>query len=176
MKDVEIWKDVPNFEFYQASNLGRIRSLDRFGNVKNGHKAIHRGKVIKPSLLNSGYYVVWLRKNGKTYAKTVHRIIAQTFLSSPKIEKADVNHKDGDKTNNSVDNLEWCSRSENIKHSYKISNINRSKGVNVMCLETGFRYKSVTEASKFSGISKNSISNAINGHTKKAGGLTWVKI
>lgn len=87
MKDIKIWKTIPEFEDYEASDFGRIRSIDRKRPVKNGHTCIHKGKVIKARKQNGGYLVVWLRKNGKTYAKTVHRLIALTFIPQKVIKK-----------------------------------------------------------------------------------------
>lgn len=103
--DKEIWKDMKNFKgFYKISNEGQIK------NKKN--------KILKTSINHNGYIVVYLYKDGKKYAKKVHRLVAETFIT--KIEgKNQVNHIDGNKRNNNVNNLEWCTQSENIKHAYK---------------------------------------------------------
>lgn len=94
----EVWKDIPSLDNYQASSLGNIRYK---GHAKR-----------KLQLNSSGYLYLGVRVNGKFMNLRVHRIVAETFL--PKIDgKEFVNHIDGDKTNNCVDNLEWCTASEN---------------------------------------------------------------
>lgn len=179
MKDIqlineEVWKDIPGFDFYEASSLGRIRSKDHYAFVRNGHKAIHQGKIIKPSVQNNGYLLVWLRQNGKTICKSVHRLVASTFI--PQIAGKDfVNHKDGNKTNNSIDNLEWVSRTENLIHSYRVLH-QRRNDQKVRCLDTGKIYFSAREAERENKLCKGSVCNAVNGHSKTAGGLKWEKI
>lgn len=101
----EIWKDIPNCKGYQASNFGKIRSLNY-----NQQNYI---RILKPVKQATGYHLVNLK--GKVL--TVHRIIATTFLENPNNYKC-VNHKDGNKNNNNVNNLEWCSYSYNLKHAY----------------------------------------------------------
>lgn len=102
----EIWKTIEDYPNYQVSIKGRIR------NKKNG-------LIKKPAIDNStGYLKVNLSSNKKCKTKAVHRLVAETFLG--KKEKMDVNHIDGCKTNNNIKNLEWCTRSENEKHAYKL--------------------------------------------------------
>ena len=105
---IEIWKDYKDYEgLYQASNLGRMRSLDRWVSSKNGSMQFIKGRILKLFNNNQGYLHVVLSKNNKVKAYLVHRIIAETFL--PNTDNLPcVNHKDEDKTNNSVENLEWC--------------------------------------------------------------------
>lgn len=106
----EIWKDIPNYEgIYQASNLGNIRSLDR--KVWNYNK---KGRILKQNKSTSGYLYVTL--NGKKYY--THILIAKTFLNNDK-NLEQVNHKDFNKLNNCVNNLEWISRIGNIRHYRK---------------------------------------------------------
>ena len=109
----EIWRPVVGYEgLYEVSNTGIVRSLDRYDN----RNCFRKGKVI--SLLKKGeygYIQVNLCYNGKLYKKYVHRLVAQAFLPNPD-NLPEVNHKDEDKTNNSVDNLEWCDRSYNLKY------------------------------------------------------------
>lgn len=126
----EIWKDIPEWEgFYQASTFGRVRSVDRVLMTQNSHGFLsprkHKGKIISPNTNNRGYlYLCLCKDNNHHWFAKVHRLIAMTFLPNPN-HLSDVNHKDGDKLNNKVDNLEWCSHSENQKHALRTGlNIN----------------------------------------------------
>lgn len=102
--DNEIWKPVPEYAgYYEVSNLGRIRR-------------IKTGKILKGYL--NEYYRVVLTVDSKGKDYSVHRLVAMTFIPNPE-NKPDVNHIDGNKLNNRVDNLEWTTRSENMKHAYR---------------------------------------------------------
>lgn len=110
-----VWKDVKGYEgLYQVSNSGLIRSVERF-DCKNKRQ---QEVILKHSNNGKGYSNVVLCKNGKPRTFYIHKIVAEAFI--PKIEgKNFINHKDGNKQNNNVNNLEWCTRSENMKHAYK---------------------------------------------------------
>lgn len=111
----EIWKDIDGYGgFYQVSNLGRIKSLAR--NTKNGH--CKKDKILKNSVDKKGYVVAELRKDNKRKSYKVHRLVAETFIYN-QYNKPQINHKDGNKQNNNVENLEWCTNSENQIHAYK---------------------------------------------------------
>lgn len=115
---IEIWKDIQGYEgCYQVSNLGVVRSLDRF--VRNGNgEYFRKGSVLAYSLACGGYPRVSLNKSGKSKDKKIHRLVAEVFIPNDKNLVA-VNHIDGNKLNNRVDNLEWVSYSENMKHSFR---------------------------------------------------------
>ena len=100
----EIWKDIPEYEgLYQISNFGQVKSFR--GSAKFGKP---KELILKPSLINSGYYVVTLYKGKKDKRKyQVHRLVAEAFVANPK-KLPCVNHKDENKTNNNAENLEWC--------------------------------------------------------------------
>lgn len=117
----EIWKDIPGYEGrYQASTFGRIKSLDR--TIKQicrwgcEVEKTHRGKILKidKKINNSGYHFVSLG-DGPTHA--VHSVVMITFVGPRPFEKAHINHKDGDKKNNRIDNLEYVSCKENLRHA-----------------------------------------------------------
>lgn len=115
MNNIEIWKDIPDYEGeYQASNFGRIRSLDR--KVWNYNK---RGRILKQNANDKGYLYVSL--NSKKYY--VHILIARTFIENSN-NYEQVNHKDFNKSNNCVENLEWVSPQQNINHYRKSAYFN----------------------------------------------------
>lgn len=114
----EIWKDITGYEgLYQVSNLGRVRSLTRKVSVigkKNSRVFI--GKIKKDVReKKNGYLVVSLFRNGKSKRFFIHRVVANAFLSNPN-DLPQVNHKDEDKTNNKVSNLEWCDAKYNTNY------------------------------------------------------------
>jgi len=111
---MEIWKTIENFEeFYEVSNLGNIRSKDRITSNKHFIKGIKR----YPRNSN-GYYRITLQKNGKCKNCALHRLVAIAFISNLNNYPI-INHKDGNKLNNSIENLEWCSYKENAMHAHK---------------------------------------------------------
>lgn len=113
----EIWKPAVGYEnFYQVSNKGKIRSLDRSSPTKRGIIKNTKGKVLNLTLKNNGYLSVMLSISGKSKRHYVHRLVAETFILNPE-NKKEVNHINGSKTDNSVINLEWNTRTENIKHA-----------------------------------------------------------
>jgi len=119
----EKWKPVtvePFTEIYEVSNIGRVRSLDKMGNHKvRGHKRIFRGRVLIQGMANNGYMSVDMRSAPYKKRLSVHRLVALAFVDN-KYSKPQINHIDGDKANNHVDNLEWVTPSENQLHSRRI--------------------------------------------------------
>jgi len=117
---MEFWKDIPTYEgYYQASSLGRIRSLSRDTTRSNGRPFKITGRVLKPALNKDGYYKCALCVNKKLKSYRVHRLIAMAFHKSDyRQEGLEVNHIDGDKTNNELTNLELITHSENVQHSF----------------------------------------------------------
>lgn len=138
---MEIWKPIPGYEgFYEASNLGRIKSVDRIIILKdklgNPRPCLFKGKVLKPHYcpkhgngLPRQQVVISIK--GKRCTKEVHALVASTFLPCPN-QTYTVNHKDGDPLNNIVDNLEWISRADNVRHAFKNNLIKTMKPV-AMC-------------------------------------------
>jgi len=115
----EIWKDVSGYEdYYQVSNLGRAKSKDRL--VPNWPKGIRpiKGRILKCAL-NKRYFRVDLKKpDTKRKNALLHRLIAVEFIPNPN-KKPYINHKDGNPSNNNINNLEWCTHKENMIHAYK---------------------------------------------------------
>ena len=123
------WRKVPGFSYYEVSDFGRIKSLAREKRGvnttgKNKEKEIEffyktKGGLLKPIILNTGYEQVTLTKeNHEQTSVSVHRIVAEAFLPNPE-NKPQVNHKNGDKRDNRLENLEWATASENTLHGYR---------------------------------------------------------
>lgn len=119
-----IWKNIAEFEgSYQISNLGEVRSLDRTIYVTRKNKIEKhelKGRILKISTDKYGYKYVMLNKNNKGYLRKIHRLVAINFLEKNNSKNIEVNHIDGNKQNNSIENLEWVTRLENIQHSIAI--------------------------------------------------------
>lgn len=177
----EIWKDIKNYEgYYQVSNLGNVKSLSR----KIGNK-YYKSKMLKKSD-NRGYLQVQLWKHSNMKWSLIHRLVAEAFIPNPE-HKLQVNHIDGNKSNNEVSNLEWVSRSENQLHSYHVLKTKPSmKGrfgkthvravkVNQFDKNGNFikTWDSIIEASKKVGIPACCITNCAKLRRKSAGNFIW---
>jgi hypothetical protein len=125
---MEQWKAIPGFEnIYEVSSFGNVRSVDRINPAGRREKA----QPLTPQVSRrGGYLVINLRKNLKTFSKKVHHLVAFAFLGDPPLPISpghgttdgycEVNHKNGKRQDNRVENLEYCTRLENIRHSYRI--------------------------------------------------------
>ncbi len=115
----EIWKDVKGYEgYYSVSNRGIVKSLDRvIDHHGNGLFTRKRKGIILSQYEHKGYFYLTLSLNGVRKKQLVHRVVASTFIQNPE-NKRTVNHIDGDKSNNNVDNLEWATSAENNQHAY----------------------------------------------------------
>ncbi|HUS94032.1 MAG TPA: NUMOD4 motif-containing HNH endonuclease [Patescibacteria group bacterium] len=131
----EIWKDIPGCEgYYQASNLGRIRAVERMVKTKPKGKWYMRKLpfTIRAQGTNqTGYKMVGLCINGIESQHRVHRLVASAFIPNPE-NKSDINHKNGNKNDNSVENLEWMTRGENHRHAYLTGLKRRPKGKRIL--------------------------------------------
>jgi hypothetical protein len=165
---VEIWKNIKGYEGkYQVSNLGRIKSLYRW----NG-KAFYKREHIMESYINNknGYIYIALMKNNKNKNCRLHRLVAEAFIPNPE-NKPQVNHIDGDKTNNNANNLEWCTQSENELHAYNKGLANSdNKKFKVFQYDMQGNllniYDSLQEASDKTGVHISKISYCINNKYK----------
>jgi len=165
-KELELWKPIKNYEdFYQISSFGRVKSM---------HKKQH--KIINQSL-RSEYMGIQLNKNGKGKTFYIHRLVALSFLSSNDTITKIVNHKDGNKLNNNILNLEWITQKENRKHAainklfipkcIKVSQYTKDKKTLIKT------FNSVKEAMELTGISDSKICMVCKDKIKHAGGYFW---
>lgn len=180
----EIWKDIPGYEgFYQVSSLGRVKGLDTYLINKYGKRYFKRGRILKltrwtykRSCPKHPGFTVMLYKDRRAKRFTVHRLVALAFIPNPE-NKPQINHKDGDRTNNSVDNLEWVTQSENILHSvYVLGNPTHFPKRAVRCIETGQIFPSLMSAARSLGLSDcGTISEVASGkpHCHTAKGYHW---
>ena len=157
------WREVKEYSNYEVNQLGEIR-----------HKK--RQKILKPRDNNGGYQYVNFKINGKNTNFAVHRIVANAFIPNPN-GYTEVNHKDYNKKNNCVDNLEWVSSSQNKQHSYlkQENKKSRGKAVNQYTKEGIFlkTFNSVSDAAKELGCCVAAISNCCLGRTKTSQGFQW---
>ena len=169
---MEIWKDVLGYEgYYQISNLGNIKSVDRYIKSRSGNLFLRKGKPMFPAQNGNGYLHVILNKNNKPKNHRIHRMVALVFLPAQE-HRTDVNHIDGNKLNNRVDNLEWTTHKENCDHSMNVLGNDlsghgvkaTSKTIKLKDKETNeiIECKSYAEAARKLGISHQVISKYLN--------------
>lgn len=173
---MEIWKDIEEYKGkYQASNIGNIKNM-----ITN--------KVLKQYIGSNGYYRIGLYKDKKTKVFEVHRLITKTFIDNVE-NKKEVNHIDGNKLNNNINNLEWVTHKENINHAWKtklfepVREASRRYGKDNPAAKRVVqydlkgniikRYDCIVEAVRETNISKTNIGKCCNYRQKTAGGYIW---
>lgn len=171
---MEVWKDIPGYEgLYQASNQGRIKSLPKRKGKGNGY--IKEEEILKASVEAHGYERVVLGKDGKKKKYQVHRLIAATFIPNEE-NKQQVNHINGNKADNRVENLEWCTDSENMQHAFQNGLINiPTRSVIQLDLQGTLikEWDSITEAEAATGVRRGNIWSCCVGKRKTANGYKW---
>lgn len=174
---METWKDIPRYKgLYQASSEGRIRRIKRII-INHGTLTTKKGAIIGQSNTRKGYKRVDLYLNGKKHQELVHRLIAEAFIPNPDNLNC-VNHKDEVKTNNYVDNLEWCDYRYNNTYGTRIERSVKKQSIKVLqCTLDGnviSEYPSIKEAERKTGISAGHICNVCKGIRPTAGGFIWL--
>lgn len=176
---MRLWRRIKGYSgIYKVSNDGLVKSIDHFVNSKNGFKRIQYGRILKQSKSRKGYMMVSLVNDKKKFHASAHRLVALAFIPNP-LNLPQVNHKDGDKSNNHVDNLEWVTGSENVKHAFKnrlivpnyAENHHMSKLKNFDILAIRDRYKNGENATSiykdYQVVSFTAFQNIISGKTYK---------
>lgn len=177
-KKSKIWKQVPGILGVEVDPHGNVRSLDR--DVPHGnHTQFVKGRILKPHDNGTGYLQVGFYKDGKQVRRYVHRLVAQTFIKNPN-NWPEVNHKDNDRTNNCVDNLEWCSKCYNrqYREKYGMSQTEAAGhpvfAINLKTLKV-YHFSSQSEASRTLGVYLGNISKVLKGEYRQTGGYLFMK-
>lgn len=155
----EIWKDIVGYEgLYQVSNLGRVRTVGRI----DCREHYRKGKLLSTEVMKKGYHRVSICLSGKIIKRMVHRLVAEAFI--PNVNNLpEVNHRDGNKSNNIVSNLEWSNCFDNIHHAFDTGLRDHWKPVPVVCVETGRVFQSITAAAEWCGAGSGRISRICSG-------------
>ena len=187
----EIWKKIEDYPNYEVSNLGNVRSINHTtiqncnGTITENH---YKGKILTPHLSNVGYYRVGLYKDGKVKTLAMHRLVGKAFIPNPKGYPC-INHKDGNKTNNCVTNLEWCTQSYNMAYNYKIGiskplqtdaqfkqwsdckekalKANKERQKPIICNETGEVFENSRDCAKKMGLDRSDLMRHLTGRLKR---------
>ena len=178
-KQKTVWKTYPEFPFIQANQFGEVRTIDRTITGKNGRKLLVKGRVLKQQLLPDGYLQVHFRVNRKSIFMYVHRIMASCFIPNTN-NWPEVNHKDNNRANNVVSNLEWCTHQYNqdYKKNFGTSSAEvLGKPVFAVNLETGkvLYFESQSEASRQLGVHSGGIGDVLKGRLNQIGGYWFTE-
>lgn len=174
MIEKEVWKSLPGVPGIEVSTLGRVRTLDRVVSCRGNGTRFVKGHVLKQRGNGKGYLLVNIPIAGKQATKTVHRLVAKTFIPNHD-GLPEINHKDNNPLNNNASNLEWCTNEYNIAYREKYGEALSHPvfAINLTTLKV-YRFRSQGEASRVLGVYKTSISKVIKGKQKQTGGFWFV--
>lgn len=185
----EIWKDIFYTDsitgeivdyrgLYQVSNLGRVKSCNKYVNSRNDSIQLKKGKLLKLHMSNTGYLRAFFVNNNKNRCFSVHRLVAHMFIPNPNNYPM-VNHKDENRLNNKVYNLEWCTQSYNTRYgtaiARQVETQKRTMSTNKACLnvDTNKTYISISEAARENNVSVSALSSCLNKKNSTCGGYRW---
>lgn len=174
----EIWKDIEGFEdIYQISNLGRLRSKDRYVKINGNGVKFVSGKILKPTVCTNKYLEAHLHKDGKRVIKLIHRLVAEAFMPNHD-NLPEVNHKDENPQNNNVENLEWCTSKYNANYGTRNQRMVKDKYLKpvIMMNKDGNeikRFKSLGEVTRETGFDISSIIRVCKGRQNTSMGYKW---
>ena len=173
----EIWKDIEGYEgYYMVSNMGRVKSVERTARIGRGYRTVPE-RILKTCKTVKGYLYVYLYKDGKAKWYRIHRLVATAFCENPE-GYTEVNHKDENKQNNCMENLEWCSRQYNNTYNGRAKKVAEKQSKPVIAIEkrTGLivEFASTHEAERKLGIAHQNICACLRGRYKTSGGFYWM--
>ena len=179
IENEEIWRTYPEINFIEGSNLGNIRTIDRYVTYKNGVRHFYKGHLLPQYRNNSGYLYVNFGMNGKLVSRLAHRIVASCFIKNPN-GLPQVNHIDCDPSNNNVDNLEWCNASYNRQYTEKYGiSATESRGHRLYAVNLNtcrvLYFHSQNEAARKLGLNVGHINNVLKGHRNHTGGYWFTE-
>ena len=179
---MEEWRDFEGYEgYYQISGDGRVRSIDRVVIGADGKTYHYKSRILKQVKARDGYMAVQLFRDSRCKTYKIHRMVALTFIPNPN-NKPEVNHIDGDKSNNHASNLEWCTRSENIKHAVDHGLNSPIKAIEATKKKveqidsegnTVKRWDTMTDAANEMGVHISNVSSCCHGRLKSTGGYSF---
>lgn len=159
---MEYWIPMKEIPDYEVSNEGRVRNAKTKRILKTNHN-------------QKGYEQICLRKNKEPVTRSVHRVVADSFFAGDH-DGYDVNHIDGNKTNNHISNLEFCTRKENVIHAFKTGLKRPSRQVKIRVIETGIVYESIHECGRSIGCNPTIIGQCLSGRQKSCNGYHFEKL
>jgi hypothetical protein len=170
---MEIWKDIKGYEgLYQVSNEGRVKALSRVVKSRWGTPKPLKEKEIREIVDSLGYSRLSLSKDGKVKTHKIHRLVAEAFL----VGEGQINHIDGNKQNNNVSNLEFCTQRENNIHAQETGLKPSKYYIPIVCNETGEMFESQADLARSLGISGIMVSSYIRGNMKHLKGKTYTQL